>query len=137
MQNLIALAGIAAVLAVAIALSYARRRIHWPGVLAALGMEVAIAGFFFLTPGKRPVLDALNTVVVKMLACAGEGIAFLFGPLAVPPPKGQFILGIQALPLIVFFAALLSLLYPERQRDLSRTLLAMAAQHGALPRWPL
>ncbi|MFH1808149.1 MAG: GH92 family glycosyl hydrolase [Pseudomonadota bacterium] len=32
---------------------------------------------------------------------------------------------------------LLGLLYPDKQRDLSRTLLAMAAQHGALPRWPL
>ena len=110
MYNAVALVGITVVLAVAFGLSYDRRKINWRTCLAALGLELAIAAFFFLAPGRRRAFDFLNSVMLQVLDCAGEGIAFLFGHLAKPPP-GEFVLIIQALPMIVFFGALLSLLY--------------------------
>jgi len=110
MQNLTALLGIFVILGVAAALSEDRRRINWRSVLAALGVVLALAGFFFLTPGRRLALDVLNNLMLSVLDCADDGIAFLFGHLGTPS-DGRFVLIIHALPLVIFFAALISLLY--------------------------
>jgi len=51
---------------------------------------------------------------LKLLDAASAGQEFLFGPLAVPEGEETslgFILAIQGLPLIIFFAALMGLLY--------------------------
>jgi len=65
---------------------------------------------FFLTPGKRLLIDGLNATILAVLDRADDGIAFLFGPLA-SAEGGGVILAIQALPLLVFFGAAISLLY--------------------------
>jgi len=108
--NLVALLGIVLILAVAALLSSDRRKIQWRTPLAALALTLAIAAVFFLAPAKCAVLDLCNRAVLRVLDCADDGIAFLFGHLA-DPSGGKFVLAIQALPLIIFFAALVSLLY--------------------------
>lgn len=110
MANLIALLGIAAVVGTAMAFSYDRRSIRWRTAGAALGLELLMGAIVFLTPGKDIVLDGLNRSVLAVLDCAGEGVAFVFGWLATPP-EGKYSLAVQAFPTIIFFAALISLLY--------------------------
>jgi len=64
-------------------------------------------------------LSRWNDVLVATLAAAQKGSIFLFGPLAVGPgqslpdgtPSIGFILAMQALPAVVFFAALVGGLY--------------------------
>jgi CNT family concentrative nucleoside transporter len=65
------------------------------------------------------IFSVLNDVALKVISFAKEGIYFVFGPLAISPgetgPMGEtspgFILAFQALPSIIFFSSLVSLLY--------------------------
>ncbi len=110
MQNAIALSGFAAVLGIAYALSCDRQRIHWRTPAAALALELAIAVAVFLAPTRHVLFGSLNRGILKVIDCADDGIVFLFGYLAEAPP-GKFSLLAQALPLIIFFSAFISLLY--------------------------
>ncbi|MBT3378194.1 MAG: nucleoside transporter [Lentisphaerae bacterium] len=110
MLNLIALFGLAVIVGVAYALSEDRARVSWRTPLVALGVLLLTGAFFFLTPGKRLLVDGLNATILAVLDRADDGIAFLFGDLA-SAEGGTFILAIQALPLLVFFGAAISLLY--------------------------
>jgi len=111
MANLVALLGVAVLIGAATALSTDRKRIRWRAPLMALALQLVIASVFFLFPGRKAFFGLLNTAVLKVIDCGGEGVRFLFGHLATPPPEGQFVLAIHALPLVIFFAALVSLLY--------------------------
>lgn len=113
-QNLISLLGIAALLAIAWLLSSNRRRVNWRVLGWGLGLQLGIAALVFLAPGSRGVFVWVNDAVIKVLDAAKAGQQFVFGPLAADPgSEGSlgFILATQALPLIIFFAALMQLLY--------------------------
>ena len=79
----------------------------------------ALAFFLFFIPFGQALFSALNSAVVAILNSAQNGIEFLFGRLALAPGTENgageksigFILAIQALPTVVFFAALVQLLY--------------------------
>jgi CNT family concentrative nucleoside transporter len=117
MLNLISLTGMAALMAVAWLLSNNRHIVNWRVVLWGTGLQLAMAAFLFAVPAGQRVFLFLNDVVIRLVDVAGEGSRFLFGPLAIPPgAEGSlgFILAFQALPTIVFFAALLGLLYYYR-----------------------
>jgi len=115
--NLISLLGIFVLMAVAWIFSSNRRLINWRVVAWGTGIQLLFAAFIFTVPAGQKVFLFLNGLVVKLIDIAGEGGRFLFGPLALPPGSEDslgFILAFQALPTIVFFAALLSLLYYYR-----------------------
>ncbi len=60
-------------------------------------------------PAGRAVLQWMSGGVADLLGYAGAGTQFLFGRLATDPLGQMF--AIQALPVIIFFAALVSILY--------------------------
>lgn len=76
----------------------------------------------FWLPPARVALIWLNDGVLAALAAAGAGARFLFGPLALDPgqsttagePSVGFILAAQVLPAVIFFAALMAVLYHLR-----------------------
>jgi concentrative nucleoside transporter, CNT family len=112
--NLISFSGMFVLMGIAWVSSTNRRLINWRVVLWGTGLQLAFAAFIFAVPAGQKVFLLVNGLVLKLVEVAGDGAKFLFGPLAQPPgTEGSvgFILAFQALPTIVFFAALLSLLY--------------------------
>jgi CNT family concentrative nucleoside transporter len=113
-QNLISFAGMFVLMGIAWALSTHRRRPNWRVVGWGVGLQLLIAVFVFVIPAGTRVFQFLNDAVVAGLQAASAGAQFLFGPLALPPgEKGSlgFFLAFQALPTIIFFSALVSILY--------------------------
>jgi len=106
---LTSLAGIAAILLIAFALSTGRRRIRLRVVGAAFLLQAALAVLILRTPWGVAAIQSLANGVAALLSYADAGTAFLFGEPADNPLSGSFALG--ALPVIVFFASLVSILY--------------------------
>ncbi len=99
--------GIVAILAIAFVLSNAKRRIRPRVVLAAFALQALIAFIVLRTPWGVAGIQGMSDGVAALLSYANEGTAFLFG--RENPLANTFALG--ALPVIVFFAALVSILY--------------------------
>jgi CNT family concentrative nucleoside transporter len=108
-QLLVNLVGIAAILAIAFALSARRRRIRLRVVAPAFALQVAIAFVVLWTPWGKAVIKGMADGVAALLSYAGAGTEFLFGASASNPLANSFALG--ALPVIIFFASLVSILY--------------------------
>lgn len=112
--NLVSLAGVAVLLAVAWIFSTDRRTVNWRLLGGGLALQALFALFVFHVPAGSAMFRALNTGVLRVLQAASAGQEFLFGPLAAPPgAEGSlgFILAFQGLPTIVFFSALMAILY--------------------------
>jgi len=111
--NLIGLVGIVAILAIAVAFSSNRKAINLRIVGAAFGLQVAIATFVLYFDAGRAVIDTLSTGVLKVIGYSKAGIDMVFGPLADTNVVG-FSFAINVLPIIIFFAALMSVMYHLR-----------------------
>ncbi len=109
MHILLSLAGMAVIIALAILLSSNRRAIKPRIVGAAFALQAAIAALVLYTPWGKIVLKTASDGVSNLLGYANEGTKFLFGKLATDPLGQNFAIG--ALPVIIFFAALISILY--------------------------
>jgi CNT family concentrative nucleoside transporter len=106
---LMGLAGIALILAIAFALSSNRRAIRLRVVAAAFALQAGIAVLVLYTPWGRAAIAGMAQGVSNLLGYANKGTEFLFGPSATNPLANTF--AIAALPVIVFFAALVAILY--------------------------
>jgi concentrative nucleoside transporter, CNT family len=106
----IGILGIAVILAIAWLLSSNRRAIRLRVVGAAFALQAGVAILVLRTSWGQAALHSLSNGVSALLGYAGAGTAFLFGPLAKPELGGQSF-AIAALPVIIFFAALVSILY--------------------------
>ncbi len=107
--QLISLIGIVVILAVAVLLSSGRKRIRLRVVGAAFALQAGLALLILRTSGGAAVIQTLANGVAALLSYAGEGTAFLLGSPENNPLAGTFAVG--ALPVIIFFAALVSILY--------------------------
>jgi CNT family concentrative nucleoside transporter len=106
---LIGLAGIAVILGIAVLLSNNRRAIRPRVVGAAFALQAGIAVLVLYVPAGKHILQFLSGGVANLLGYAKAGTDFLFGSLASNPLGQNF--AIQALPVIIFFASLVSILY--------------------------
>ena len=107
---LIGLAGIAVILGIAVLLSTDRRAIRLRVVGSAFALQAGIAVLVLYAPWGRAALGFLSGGVADLLSYAKAGTDFLFGPLASPAIGGNSF-AIAALPVIIFFASLVSILY--------------------------
>jgi len=107
---LIGLAGIAALLLIALALSSNRRWIRLRVVGAAFALQAGIAVLVLYVPAGKAAIAAMSSGVANLLGYAHAGTDFIFGPLAKPEIGGTSF-AIAALPVIIFFAALIAILY--------------------------
>lgn len=111
MNNLpIGILGIVAILAIAFALSSNRRAIRLRVVGAAFALQAGIAILVLYVPAGRAVIEGMSRGVSALLGYAQAGTDFIFGPLA-KPEMGGHSFAIAALPVIIFFASLVSILY--------------------------
>ena len=108
-QFLLGLAGIAVIILIAVAFSSNRRAIRLRVVGAAFALQAAIALFVFKTTIGVATIKGMAFGVANLLGYAGKGTEFLFGPSASNPLANTF--AIAALPVIIFFASLVAILY--------------------------
>jgi concentrative nucleoside transporter, CNT family len=109
MQILMSLGGMALIIAIAILLSSNRRAIRPRVVLSAFALQAGLAALVLYVPIGNQILQGAARGVSNLLGYANEGTKFLFGKLATDPLGQNF--AIQALPVIIFFAAFISILY--------------------------
>jgi concentrative nucleoside transporter, CNT family len=107
--KIVNLVGIVAILAIAFLLSTDRKRIRLRVVGAAFALQAAIAFLVLYTPWGRAGIQGAADAVAALLSYANTGTEFLFGASENNPLAGTFALG--ALPVIIFFASLVSILY--------------------------
>lgn len=107
---LIGIAGIVVILGLAVALSTDRRAIRPRIVASAFALQVGIAVLVLYAPWGKRILSGMSAGVSSLLGYAKAGVDFLFGPLASPEIGGNSF-AIAALPVIIFFASLVSILY--------------------------
>ena len=106
---LINFAGILAILFIAFLLSTGKRRIKLRVVGAAFALQALMAFLVLATDWGRIAIQTMANGVTALLSYADQGTAFLFGSPDNNPLSNTFALG--ALPVIIFFAALVSILY--------------------------
>jgi len=108
-QQFLGVVGIAAILAIAFLFSTDRKAIRLRVVGAAFALQALIAVIVLYTDWGRAGIEGMSMGVADLLGYAGKGTEFLFGPSAKNPLANTF--AIAALPVIIFFAALVSILY--------------------------
>jgi CNT family concentrative nucleoside transporter len=107
--NLIGLAGIAVILGAAYLFSGNRKAINLRIVGAAFALQVAIAAFVLYFDWGKLAIEKISGGVQAVIDYSGAGIAMVFGPLANAPDGVIF--AVNVLPVIIFFSALMSVLY--------------------------
>jgi len=109
MTTIMTLVGMTTLLLVAFIASTNRSAINLRTVGCAFGLQVLIGGFVLYFPPGQDVLVAVSTKVSSVISYATDGINFLFGDLA--SGKMGFVFALNVLPIIVFFSALVAVLY--------------------------
>ncbi len=102
--------GLVVLVSIAFVFSSKRGKVDWKLVASGIALQLLFAIIVILVPGGREFFEGLSSVFVRVISFAMEGAAFIFGPLANPSNLG-FIFAFQVLPTIIFFAALMSVLY--------------------------
>jgi len=109
MSMLISLAGILVLVGIAWLLSSDRKSINWRTVIGAFLIQACFGAFVLYIPFGKDVLGGISSAVQQVMNYANEGITFVFGDLA--RFKVGFVFAINVLPMIIFFSALISVLY--------------------------
>jgi CNT family concentrative nucleoside transporter len=109
-RYLIGIAGILLILAVALLLSTNRRAIRLRVIAPAFALQAGFAILVLGTSWGKSVIGAMSQGVSNLLGYAKAGTDFIFGPLA-SAEMGANSFAIAALPVIIFFASLISILY--------------------------
>lgn len=112
MQSVTPFLGIVVLIGIAWLMSSDRRRFPWRIALIGIGLQFLIAGAFLSFPPLVMVVDAFSGFIAGAIRQADEGIRFVFGAELVRPdgPWG-FVFAVKVLPVIIFFAALMAVLY--------------------------
>jgi CNT family concentrative nucleoside transporter len=117
--------GAVVILGMAYAGSTNRRAIKWSTVAWGVSLQVVFAIIVLKTSIGQRVFATLGDLITRLLAFAGVGAAFVFGPLgegsvwgrvmtgALGPDGARYgvIFAFQVLPTIIFIAALFAILY--------------------------
>jgi len=117
--NAVSFVGLFVLMFIAWVFSADRRRVNWRALGWGTALQLVLGVLVFRVPAGRKLFLWINDLVCQVLEAAAAGQKFVFGPLAIPPGQtsesGQkslgFILATQGFPTIIFFAALMGLLY--------------------------
>ena len=115
------LVGVLAIPGIAWALSENRAHRPWRVLLGALALQFALAIALLKVPFVKTAFLGLTAVVEAVQKATLAGTSFVFGyigggkaPFAVSYPESAFVLGFQALPLILVVSAISALLFHWR-----------------------
>lgn len=107
---LFGLFGLSVLIGIAWLFSNNKRSVDWRLVITGISLQIAFAALVLLVPGGKDVFNALGDGFVKVLGFVAAGSNFIFGNLMNVETYG-FIFAFQVLPTIIFFAALMGVLY--------------------------
>lgn len=102
--------GIAFLIALCYALSNNRKKIDWKLVFFAILMQMGLALAILKVEFVRVGFDIFSSSFLKIIEFTRSGSSIVFGKLIDESSMG-YIFAVQALPVIIFFSALSSLLY--------------------------
>ena len=106
---LMSFVGMAVLLGIAYGFSRNRKAISWRTVLGAFGIQFGLGAFVLKVPWGQALLASMTEGVNQLLSYGDAGIGFLFGGLVA---EGiGFTFALKVLPIIVFFASLIAVLY--------------------------
>jgi CNT family concentrative nucleoside transporter len=118
MQNLQSALGVVAILAIAFIISENRRAVPWRPVLTGLAVTFLFALLMLKVPQVEVAFAWITRAVDAVAAATRAGTAFVFGyvgggalPFDPKTPGSEFILGFQALPVVLVMSVLSSLLF--------------------------
>lgn len=116
MSALNSILGIVVLLLIAFVLSNNRKAISFRTVIGALVLQVGIGAIILYWETGRKGLLAAAEGVSKVISYGNDGISFLFGGLVSDKMfevfgGGGFVFALKVLPPIIFFSALISVLY--------------------------
>lgn len=109
MITLLSLVAMALLLVVAWGLSLNRRAVSLRTVGGAFLLQAGIAGLALYLPAGRRVLESLSNGVYSIIAYGQAGIDFVFGDIG--RYEVGFVFAFHVLPIIIFFSALVAVLY--------------------------
>jgi len=129
-ERLVGLLGIGVMIALAVLLSYDRKRIDWRLVASGLALQTVFGVIVLKTAAGRAFFDQIGRLVTGLLGFQEQGARFVFGnlvqstvPVGVPGANGALdttagfvaatgsYFAFNVLPTIIFFSALMSVLY--------------------------
>ena len=108
-EQAIGLLGIATLIGIAILLSTNRRAINLRIVASAFALQFTIAAFVLRFPLGQRLIEAASAVVQAVINYSRAGINMVFGNLA--DSSAGITFAIHVLPILIFFGALMSVLY--------------------------
>lgn len=109
-NNFTGLIGIVVILSLALLVSTNRRAINLRVVGAAFALQAVVAAFVLYFDFGRNAIDFLSSGVLAVIGYSKAGIDMVFGPLGNVEGIG-FSFAVNVLPIIIFFSALMSVLY--------------------------
>jgi len=122
MERCIGIGGLFVLMGLAWALSSNRRHIQWQTVIGGLLLQFVLAVLVLRVDAVRRVFDYVAVVITRVLRFTDQGTEFIFGALTDNQALGQalygepgaglaFIFACKVLPVIIFFASLMGVLY--------------------------
>ncbi len=118
MQHLQSALGIVALLAFAFAISENHRAVSWKHAVIGLVVTFATAALLLKVPGVSAAFAVINDAVGAIASATKAGTSFVFGYLGGAPlpydlktPGADFILALQALPVVLVMSVLTTLLF--------------------------
>src|SRR5262245_9615512 len=116
MQHLQSLLGIFALLGLAWLISEDRRGVAWRQAAIGLAVTFATAVILLEVPGVARAFRAINHAVDAIAAASRAGTSFVFGylgggqlPYDLKVPGAEFVLALQALPIVLVMSVLTTL----------------------------
>jgi concentrative nucleoside transporter, CNT family len=118
MQTIQSIAGIFGLFAIAFALSENHRAVSARKAGIGLALTVVLAALFLWNPQLKVAFTAIGDAVNAIAAATRAGTSFVFGylgggalPFELKTPGGEFILALQALPIVLVMSVLTTLLF--------------------------
>ncbi|MFY7928701.1 MAG: Na+ dependent nucleoside transporter N-terminal domain-containing protein, partial [Oligoflexus sp.] len=116
MTRAVGLLGLGVIVLICFLLSENRHRVDWRTVVLGIALQFLFAILLLGIPAlgisspAYALFDSFNRAVLAVISYSDQGAIFLFGDLAQNDKYG-FILAFRALPTIIFFSALMGVLY--------------------------
>ena len=106
-QRFVSLGGLLTIVALAWLLSKHRDQVAWRLVGWGIGLQLIFGVIVMKTRAGRWFFSVLNDIVLALLGFTAKGTEFIFGDFA----SDSFTIAINVLPTLIFFSALMTMLY--------------------------
>ena len=110
MDRFIGILGVIVILGIAYLFSENKKKINWRLVATGLGLQIIFALIILIVPFDIKEIKNENNFITRILDFTAEGTTFLFGNLTDQATFGS-IFALNVLPTIIFFSALMGILY--------------------------